>query len=283
MAARTYAAESSVMRTTGSVTAAVEAASAAAGGRTPEAMMGGLRAFNVECSIDKVHGSETQMFCVDEAVQIHGGYGFSEEYKVARLYRDARISRLYEGTNEINRMQIAGDILRRITKGDLSLGGEGSVRLDAGALADVADQVRRQKQAVGKLITLVARISGSSATKSGGDQELLQRLADIIIAIYATESAMGRALQARSDSFEHADAFELMTRIYAANAGIVVLKGAREAAMLLMESAPEGDSVLDETEAIEALATGEPVNVIALRRKVAQIMIDRQGDWFELM
>lgn len=283
MASRTYAAESSVMRTTGSVTASVEASAAAAGGRTPEAMMGALRVFNVECSIDKVHGSETQMFCVDEAIQIHGGYGFSEEYKVARLYRDARISRLYEGTNEINRMQIAGDILRRITKGELSLGRDGNVRLDAGPLADVADQIRRQKQAVGKLIGLVAKLAGASASKAGGDQELLQRLADIIIAIYATESAMGRALQARGDNFEHAEAFELMTRIYAANAGITVLKSAREAAMLLAESAPKGDPIREEIEAVEALAASEAINVIALRRKVAEIMIERRGEWFEIM
>lgn len=281
MAARTYAAESSVMRTTGYVTAAVEASSES--GRTPEAMMSALRAFNVECSIDKVHGSETQMFCVDEALQIHGGYGFSEEYKVARLYRDARISRLYEGTNEINRMQIAGDILRRITKGELSLGRDGNVRLDAGPLADVADQIRRQKQAVGKLIGLVAKLAGQSASKAGGDQELLQRLADIIIGIYATESAMGRALQARADDSEHADAFELMTRIYAANAGMTVLRSVREAAMLLTESAPKGDPIREEIEAVEDLAATRAVNVIALRRQVAEIVIDRQGEWFESM
>jgi alkylation response protein AidB-like acyl-CoA dehydrogenase len=280
MAARTYAAESSVMRTTGYVTAAVEASAAAAGGRTPEAMMAALRTFNAECSIDKVHGSETQMFCVDEAVQIHGGYGFIEEYKVARLYRDARISRLYEGTNEINRMQIAGDILRRVTKGELTLQGETSVRLDAGTLADVADQVRRQKRAVGKLIGLVAKIAGSGASKAGGDQELLQRLADIIIAIYATESAMGRALQAKADGCEHAETYETLTRVYAAGAGMTVLRSAREAARLLCDLAG-GESVNEEAVEIESLAAAEPTNVIALRRKAAQVMIERRGEWFE--
>lgn len=281
MASRTYAAESSVMRTTGYVTASVESFSEAAGGRTPEAMMNALRAFNVECSIEKVHGSETQMYCVDEALQVHGGYGFVEEYKVARLYRDARISRLYEGTNEINRMQIAGDILRRLTKGELALGGEGSVRLDAGPLADVADQIRRQKQAVGRLIGLVARIAGGSASKAGGDQELLQRLADIIIALYVTEGAMGRALQARADGCAHADIFDAMTRVYAANAGIRALASAREAAMLLSEAGKVSDAIAEEVEAIETLVATPPINVIALRRKVAQAMLDRQGEWFE--
>lgn len=281
MASRVYAAESSVMRTTGYVTAAVEAFSTAAGGRTPQAMMDALRTFNVECSIEKVHGSETQMYCVDEALQIHGGYGFSEEYKVARLYRDARISRLYEGTNEINRMQIAGDILRRVSKGELNLHGDVNVRLDAGSLADVADQVRRQKQAVGKLIALVARLAGASASKAGGDQELLQRLADVIVAIYGTESAMGRALQARKDGCQHAEIFEQMTRVYAANAGAIVFKSAREAAMLLGEAAAKSEPVREDIEAIEALATSEAVNVIAIRRRVAEAMIARRGEWFE--
>lgn len=271
MAVRTYAGESTMYRTTGSVDEAV-AAGRAEGGATGPAMMAALREFNVECAIEKVHGSEVQAFCVDEAVQVHGGYGFIEEYKVARLYRDARISRLYEGTNEINRMQIAGDVLKRAASGALGFdSANGGSSRDCGALSGVADQVANGKKLVAGLIHLIQQ--GAGVDKRGENQELLQRLADIIVAVYGAESAMGRALRARHDGSEHADLFEAMTRVYAANVAMVILRSAREAMSFLSHDASERRE-------LESLATAPAVDVIPLRRLVAKAMIEREGRWF---
>jgi alkylation response protein AidB-like acyl-CoA dehydrogenase len=282
MATRIYAAESTMLRTTGAVQDAIEhgKSSGDGGGKAASnAMMAALKEFNVECAIEKVHGSETQDFCVDEGVQIHGGYGFIEEYTVARLYRDARISRLYEGTNEINRMQIAGDVLKRAGKGALALPGKpeqvgnGSVA-DFGALAGVADQLRRAKTIVGRLAGAILKGRGGMVDKRGPNQELLPRLADIIIAIYATESAMARAAQARASGYEHAELFETMTRVYAEGAGHTIRRAAREAVMQLTGATDE------ECALFEALGSTDPQNVIALRRTIADAMFSRQGEWF---
>ncbi|MBI3735937.1 acyl-CoA dehydrogenase, partial [Candidatus Sumerlaeota bacterium] len=189
MASRIYAAECTMLRTAGSVNEAVHAGKENGGGGSAnlaKVMMGALREFNVECAIEKVHGSEALAYVVDEAVQIHGGYGFIEEYPVARFYRDARIARLYEGTNEINRMQIGSDILKRVGGGQLTLDPavETNGGVDFGAMNDIAEQVRRAKSAVARLVNLVVKLSGGAASRRGGDQELLQRLADMMIAIY---------------------------------------------------------------------------------------------------
>lgn len=280
MASRTYAAESCVLRTAGLAAEAVHSAKDAAGGEgnIGEVMMGALREFNVECCMDKVHGSETLAYCVDEGVQIHGGYGFIEEYTIARLYRDARISRLYEGTNEINRMQIAGDILKRAAKGELkfdSSAGQGGDK-DFGELNDVAQQLRDAKKGLAALIQLFAETAGGKVDKRAADQELLQRIADIVTGIYATETAMGRALAARADGYEGAEAFELMTKVYAVYAGQGAQKSAREALGLLKDKGAGEESM----QQIESLLTAPMRNVIALRRGVAKIMLDRDGVWF---
>ncbi len=279
MATRIYAAESTMFRTAGSVNEAVHAGKESGAGNSAQAMMAALREFNVECAIEKIHGSEALAYCVDEAVQIHGGYGFIEEYPVARFYRDARISRLYEGTNEINRMQIASDLLKRAAKGELSLGSDNSFNANGtngGALGPIADQIRKAKSAINQLIGLIQKMSAGAARR-GGDQELLQRLADMIIAVYGMETAMGRALQAEAHGSESTAIFDLMTRIYAANAGAVIHRSAREAVMLLTGGDHRHD---DEVEAVEALSMASPSNVIALRRQVAGAMIEREGIWF---
>lgn len=279
MASRIYAGESSMLRSAGSVQEAMHASEGEAGASSTSAMMGALKEFNVECALDKVHGTEVQAYCVDEAIQIHGGYGFIEEYKVARMYRDARISRIYEGTNEINRMQIAGDVLKRAGKGALDLEGASAASggADFGALADIAGQVDRTKAVARGIVKMILESSGGEGAKRGGDQELLQRLADIIIAIYALESAMGRAVQARRAGNDHADEFEAMTRVYAAGVAPAVRRNAREAVALL---AADGADEAARAE-IEALAEPPAVNAIALRRVVAEAIIEREGRWFD--
>lgn len=275
MASRIYAAESTMLRTTGLVNEAIHAGKGS-GGATGEAMMAALREFNVECAIEKVHGSETLAYCVDEGVQIHGGYGFIEEYAIARLYRDARIARLYEGTNEINRMQIASDVLKRAAKGDLALAGANGSGDSLAGFEDVADQARRAKEAVGRIVRMMLESSSGALDKRSGNQEILQRLADIIIGIYAMESAMGRAAQRAAAGDDTAPLFAAMTRVYASHAGATILRSAREAVALLAE---DGGAEAEVAE-IEALATAPGRNVIGLRREVAKAIVDRGGVWF---
>ncbi len=276
MAARIYAGESTMVRTTGSVDAAIRAARAEAGVDPARAMMEALREFNVECAIEKVHGSEIQAYCCDEAVQIHGGYGFIEEYTVARLYRDARITRLYEGTNEINRMQIAGDVVKRLQQGTLPIGEPAGNGGAFGPLADVARRARDAKAALARLLQAVNAGRAGAVDKRGPNQEILPRLADIIIGVYGMESAMGRAVQARQAGHELADLFETMTRIYATHAERLIHRSAGEAVQFLGEGGAAGG----EAEAVERLTLPAPRDVIRLRRRVAEAVIAREGIWF---
>lgn len=275
MAARVYAGESTMLRTAGTVREAIEAGKAESSGQMAPAMMAALKEFSAECAIEKVHGSEIQAYCTDEAIQIHGGYGFIEEYRPARLYRDARITRLYEGTNEINRMQIGGEVLKRVAAGKLTENGNG--HKDFGSLEDIAGVIRNWKTLVLKLATVIQQKLGAGAERKGGDQEVLQRMADLVIAIYGVESAMGRAVQARAANAETADLFESLTRIYAAAVSSIPLRSAREILML----ATAGEPAAGELKELETLATPPASNVIAIRRQVAAAIIAREGAWFE--
>lgn len=202
MAALTFAAESAAYRTAGLLDAAIAAIDPAATDHDREVIKA-IDDHSIECAILKVLGSEVLDFCVDECVQIFGGYGYVEDYPAERYYRDARINRLYEGTNEINRMVIVGMLLKRAMKGELPLlaaaktvqdallsvpdFGNGSEKAD---FADAMDQLDRAK----KSILLVA---GVAALKYGPtiqkEQEMLAWLADMVIDTFALESAILRA------------------------------------------------------------------------------------------
>lgn len=141
----------------------------------------------------------------------------------------------------------------------------------------VAGQVARHKSIVARLVKLISEGHAGKVDKRGANQEILQRLADIVIAVYGAESAMGRALRARADGTENADLFETMTRVYAARAAGVVARSAGEAAGLMEAS---GAEIGGEIEKIRSLAVAEPCDAIGLRRQVAEAIIGREGVWF---
>jgi alkylation response protein AidB-like acyl-CoA dehydrogenase len=229
-----------------------------------------MEKYAVECSINKVFSTEVQAYVVDEGVQIHGGYGFISEYPVERLYRDARIYRIFEGTNEINRVLIPTMLIRRSTAGGLPLleaAEELTRRLEDPAsfpvLEDAGDHVRAAK----KLFLLTLGIGwqrcGEGLLKR---QEILGRLADLAIGAYAMESAWLRAQKAMEKDKERgsrrkmnmAEAF-----IYTHFPKLVLLAG--EA---LSEAAEGRELELVQT-LLAKFTQHRPINVIGLRRKIA--------------
>jgi len=151
--------------------------------------------YAIECAIAKVHGSEVIDYVVDEAVQCHGGMGYSAEYPIERAYRDSRIARIYEGTNEINRLMLIGQLLKKIGKKKINI--KGLVKQSYFATLNFSSNtgmklVKNHKILLGRLIYEAYRKIGKNLIKPT-NQQLLMSLADILIEIYATESAILRA------------------------------------------------------------------------------------------
>lgn len=180
MAARIFALESLVYRTAGCYD----------GADTTRDVSKALAEFAVEASAAKVLGSEVQAYCVDECVQIHGGYGFIEEYPAARLYRDARGSRLYEGTSEINRMLLAGTILKRIATGELQEGAHDVPAWATDLLTDAHRTLAANRRDTWALCRAVLAKFGAAVEQ---EQEVLGLLADCLIDVLALDSAVARA------------------------------------------------------------------------------------------
>jgi len=152
--------------------------------------------------------------------------------------------------------------------------------LEAGSLGDIAGQVRDAKGVLAQLAGATISLSGARASRRSEDQEVLARLGDIIITTYALEAALGRAVQARSESSPDADSFERLTRVYAVRANELSLAALGEAVAFLTEAAGEGPDVSELAE-LERDLRRAPADIIALRRAVAEDIIDREGRWFD--
>ena len=201
MVADVFAAESLVYRLAGLIDgrlATIPAGSPA----YYEAYQQGIEEYAIECAIAKVFCSEVLAEVVDEVVQIHGGYGYIQEYPAERYYRDERINRIFEGTNEINRLLVPGTLLRRAQKGELPL--EREVAKAMAALtappveaADPSLPLAAERAAVSSLKKVFLAVAGAAVQRYGGalkeEQEVLLALADVAIQIFAAESAVLRA------------------------------------------------------------------------------------------
>jgi len=279
MCIRAFALESMIYRTAGMF----EAAMAAGGDEKVKRSMQVLEEYAVESSISKVAGSETLDYCVDEGLQIFGGYGFHEDYPMARAYRDSRINRIFEGTNEINRMLIIQMLLKRAMAGTLplipaakKLAGElldGPSFEDASS-GDFAEEERSLAQA--KKIFLLA--AGSAVEKFrdklADRQEIVASLSNIVMDIYAIESSLRRAQKSNAGSDSpmagaaRAFTYDAMDRIE---------KEARTA----LAATSEGDTLVTQLAALRRLAKHAPVDAIALRRRVAQAVMAQDKYPFE--
>ena len=282
MAIRTFALESMIYRTAGMIEASV----AAGGEDHTRAAMQTLEEYAIESSISKVAGSEILDFCVDEAVQVFGGYGFHEDYPVARAYRDSRINRIFEGTNEINRMLIIQMLMRRAMKDDLPLipaakkladeimAGPSFEDAPTGVLA-----AEEQSVAAAKKAFLLS--SGAAVTKFGeklaDHQQIVAALSNIVIEIYAMESSLLRAQKAAAAGSSAAVPMADAARAYIYDGVDRVEKEARTA-LAAIES---GDSLTTQLAVLRRFTKHAPVDVIALRKSVSAAVLAQDRYPFE--
>jgi alkylation response protein AidB-like acyl-CoA dehydrogenase len=240
-----------------------------------------IEEYAVECSILKVWGSEMIDYVVDETLQIYGGYGFVEEYPAERTYRDARINRIFEGTNEINRLIITGFLLKRAMSGQLALmpaikklmdevlSGPSAGEDFEGPLADARKLVANAK----KLGLFVAGAATQKYMQAIQDQqEVMGAIADMTIEIYAMESAVLRAQKIAEQKGEAAAALPIaMARVYMTQA----LEKIEAAARKVIANVADGDMLRTQMAILRRLAKYEPFNTIALRQQIAAQTIQR--------
>jgi alkylation response protein AidB-like acyl-CoA dehydrogenase len=282
MAARTYAVESVVYRIAGLLEARLGAAGEAA---SPEATRAALEEYAVECSLAKVLASEELGFVVDELVQVHGGYGYIEAYPAATAYRDARIHRIWEGTNEINRLLVPGTLLKRAMGGRLDLLGPARRAGDALMAADLPSfggPLAAERAWVGASRTVTLLLAGSAVERFGTtleeEQEVLVGLADLAIDLFAMESAVERAAQASAaggngSATEAATVHLDLARLVVADRAPAIEGRARS----LAARVAEGDQARTLVAGIRRLMRGEPLDRIALSRRIAAAVNARAG------
>jgi butyryl-CoA dehydrogenase len=271
-AAGIYAGESMVYRTCGAIDAAL------AGVDGSREIQKRIEEYAVECSILKVWGSEMLDMVVDHVLQIFAGYGYVEEYPAERAYRDSRINRIFEGTNEINRLIITGRLMKRAMAGELPLLAEIKRLMDevmSGPAADTGGEgplaAERKMLANGKKLTLFAAGAASQKYMLGlaDQQEVMGALADCIMEIYALESALLRAeklLAARAPAAKQAAA---LTQ-YCANKAFETIDASSRK---VIRAAAEGDTLRTQMAIVRRLAKCEPADTIALGRQIAAHVI----------
>ena len=274
MAIRLYLAESMVYRTGGLLDRALGEIDLSGEGGGPEAARA-LEEYAPECAINKVYGSEMLDFVVDEMVQIYGGYGFIEDYPAARAYRDARINRLYEGTNEINRLVIAGLMLRRAAAGriplfDAAFRAAESIGTTGGAVEAAGGDTWLGH---GKTVALgcLGRAAERFGPKIDDQQEILACLSDQMIGIFAAESA---ALRARQNADGHGG--DLMARI-STQAAEDIIGCVRDRAVRILAAVEDGPRLSRDVAGVHALLARPPHDGFAARRAVAEQVIEGGG------
>jgi alkylation response protein AidB-like acyl-CoA dehydrogenase len=278
IAIREFAIESMLYRTAGLIDAAIEA-EGADGGSAGDAMLAALEEFAVEASILKVAGSEMIDFAVDENVQIHGGNGFVRDYPAERMYRDARVNRIFEGTNEINRLLIPGMLIRRALKGTLPLIPAAKKLQDEILTPSMPESPRdepleNERRSVAAMKKTALMVLGTAMQTFGekltDQQEVLTLVADVIIDVFAAESVLLRASQAgTADAALNVAAAE----VYITDAAARVESAARSA----LAAMADGDTLRTLLAALRRILKTTPVNTVSRRRQIADAIIERKA------
>jgi alkylation response protein AidB-like acyl-CoA dehydrogenase len=280
MAVATYATESSTYRTGGLFEQKLGKLSdedQKNGAKVAEA----IAEYAVECSLNKVFASESLDYVADEALQIHGGYGFMSEYEVEKMYRDSRINRIFEGTNEINRLLVPGTLIRKTMKGELSLLEKATalqeelMMLTPQEIGNAPLEQEKHLVAMAKKIMLMA--AGTAVQKYGKaldkEQEVLSNIADIVSEIYSMESAVLRTEKAiNKTSAEKQNQKLLLTQVFCQEAFNRIEAHAKET-LVAVET---GDSLRMMISALRKLSRYTPINVIAKKREIAATVLEQQ-------
>jgi alkylation response protein AidB-like acyl-CoA dehydrogenase len=279
MAILAYVSEAVVYRTAGMIDRNLSDV----GLNDPEKALKRIEEYDVECSMVKVWCSEILDWIVDENVQIFGGAGYVEDYPAERYWRDARVNRIYEGTNEINRLLVPGRLIRRAMKGELPIFQKAMALLDeltSGPSLEAPEEgflaAEARMLAGAKKVALMCL--GTAVQKRGealkDEQEVLGHFADIAMATYALESALLRTRKrAAARGEEAARLQEAAVRCYAQDA----MDGIEASARKLLAAVEEGDTLRTLLAALKRFTKREACNTVALRRQVADAAIERAG------
>lgn len=247
-----------------------------------EAKLKGVEAFAIECAIAKIHGSEVLDYVVDQGVQVYGGMGYSADAPMERAYRDARIARIYEGTNEINRMLMVGMLLKRAMKGEINLF-EPAMAVSSELTGvpsfetvDTSELFAAEKDVLKKLKKVFLMVGGKAAMalqdKIEDEQEVMMNLADVMIEIYAAESALLRAEKLVGMKGEAACLHQIsMAQIYLSEAVDKIAVAAKEA----IGSFTKGDEQKVMLMGLKRFTKADLVDTKTLRRQVADYMIEQ--------
>jgi len=282
MAIKTFATESATYRTSGYIQDMIE--KLVAGGMDPvSAKLEAAEEYSIECAILKVLGSETIDYVVDENVQVHGGMGFSEEGTAARAFRDARINRIFEGTNEINRLLSVGMMIKKGMKGDIDLLGPamavGKELMSVPSFGSGPEGFfAKEKQAIINAKKAGLLVAGSAAQKFMKDlekeQEIMMYLADMLIDVFTAESTLLRVEKMVSAKGEEACQLEIdMAQTYLTDAMNRIGDNGRSA----VAGFAEGDEMKMMLMGLKRFTKIDPVNTIAARRRIAAKMIETNG------
>ncbi len=280
MASKIYAVESSVYRTVGLFEERMSKLSdeeVKSGKEVAKA----IEEYAIECSLNKFFGSEVLDYVVDEGVQIHGGYGFMAEYEIERAYRDSRINRIFEGTNEINRLIVPGTFVRKAMKGELPLF-EKAMALQEELMMLMPEEPGDEPLAQEKYLVKNAKkmgllLAGLAAQKYGKalekEQEILVNIADMVSNAYAMESVVLRTEKAiANDGLERSKQKLLYTQIFCQEAFNEIEQHAKET----LVAAETGDALRMMMSALRKFTRHTPINVIAKKREAADKLIEAE-------
>lgn len=279
MATRLFANESAAYRAGQNIDDAYEAL-IASGMDEAKAKLKSVELFAIECAIIKVWCSEMLDYVVDEGVQIYGGMGYSAEAPMERAYRDSRINRIFEGTNEVNRLLVVDMLLKRAMKGELDL--MGPAQAVAGELMSIPDfgpedetPFAAEKKIVANLKKAGLMIAGAAVQKLmmslSKEQEILMNIADIIGYVYVAESVLLRAEKLQhTQPGEHADYAADMAKVYLYGAIDKVNAAGKEA----LNSFAEGDELNMMLVGLRRFTKAQPFNVKEARQRIAKKLIE---------
>lgn len=280
MNVQTYALESIVYRTAGLINESLKDIDH----RHPEAGIQsakGIAEYAIECSINKVFGSETLDFVADEGVQIHGGYGFIQEYKIERIYRDSRINRIFEGTNEINRLLIPATLMKKAFKGELPLVQKAQTlekellqMIPGQAFHGLLEEERHLLDMAKKIFLMTSGLAVQKYQQQlEEEQEVVSHLSDLVIQIFAMESVLLRTQKRLEKWGEEKNQLAInMTKVFIFSAMDQVEASAKE----ILAHIAEGDVLRTQLSMLKKLTRRSVLPIIDLKRSIASRVVEAE-------